>query len=77
MKTIINEKGKKAIAEFLKENLAGTVTDETVEVYARMAANRMETYGGLPSIELTMCSSMTGEAEYLELSEDEVTQVEG
>ena len=76
MKTIINEAGRKAIAEFLRENLAGNVTEETVEAYVKMAAQRMQAYGGLPSLEITMCSSLTGEVEYLELSEDDVTKVE-
>ncbi len=76
MKAVINEAGKKAIEEFVRENLAGNVTDDTVQSYIDMAACRMKAYGGLPTLEITMCCSLSGETEYLELSEDEVTRVE-
>lgn len=39
-----------------------------------MAESRMKIYGGLPSLEITMCCSLTGESEYLELSEDDVIE---
>lgn len=73
MEKIINEAGKKAIEAFVKENLSGHVSDETVKSYIEMAENRMTIHGGLPSLEISMCFSLTGTEEYLELEADEVT----
>lgn len=73
MEKVINEAGKKAIEVFVRENLAGHVSDETVKSYIEMAGNRMAVYGGLPSLEISMCFSLTGTEEYLELEADEVT----
>ncbi len=75
MGRVINEVGKKAIADFVRENLAGNVSDAVIQSYIDMAQSRMEIYGGLPSLEITMCCSLSGDAEYLELSEDEVSEV--
>jgi len=75
MRRTINEAGKKAIAEFVRENLAGNVTDQTVQSYIDMAESRMKIHGGPPSLEITMCCSLSGDTEYLELSEDEVIEV--
>lgn len=72
----INEAGKKAIADFVRENLAGNVSDQTIQSYIDMAESRMKIYGGLPSLEITMCCSLSGDTEYLELSEDEVTEAD-
>ncbi|MGN0918406.1 MAG: hypothetical protein ACI4NO_04580 [Oxalobacter sp.] len=76
MGRIINEAGKKAIADFVCENLAGNVSDQTIQSYIDMAESRMKIYGGLPSLEITMCCSLSGDTEYLELSEDEVTETD-
>lgn len=73
MEKVINEAGKKAIEVFVKENLSGHVSDETVKSYIEMARNRMMVHGGLPSLEISMCFSLTGTEEYLELEPDEVT----
>ncbi len=73
----INEAGKKTIASFVRENLAGDISDETIQSYIEMAESRMKIYGGLPSLEIAMCCSLSGETEYLELSEDEVTEIGG
>ncbi len=72
----INEAGKKAIEHFVRENLAGNITDQTIQSYIDMAESRMKIYGGLPSLEITMCCSLTGESEYLELSEDDVIELD-
>ncbi len=70
----INEAGKKAIADFVRENLAGNVTDQTIQSYIDMAESRMKIHGGPPSLEITMCCSLSGETEYLELTEEDVTE---
>ena len=54
MSRTINEAGKKAIADFVRENLAGNVTDQTIQSYIDMAESRMKIHGGLPSLEITM-----------------------
>ncbi len=73
MRKIINEAGKKIIAAFVRENLSGHVSEETVKSYIDMAESQMVIHGGLPSLEISMCFSLTGTTECLELDEDEVS----
>ena len=73
MQKIINEAGKKAIEAFVRENLSGRVSDDTVQSYIGMAESQMKIHGGLPSLEISMCFSLTGEPEYLDLEASEVS----
>ncbi len=73
MRKIINEAGKKAIGAFVRENLSGRVGEEMVKSYVDMAENQMRVQGGLPCLEISMCFSLTGVTEYLELDADEVS----
>ena len=73
MRKIINEAGKEAIGAFVRENLSGRVGDETVKSYIDMAESQMVIHGGLPCLEISMCFSLTGMTEYLELDADEVS----
>lgn len=72
VRKIINEAGKEAIGVFVRENLSGRVNDETVKSYIDMAESQMVIHGGLPCLEISMCFSLTGMTEYLELDADEV-----
>lgn len=73
MRKIINEAGKKAIGAFVRENLSGRVSEETVKSYVDMAESQMVIHGGVPCLEISMCFSLTGMTEYLELDADEVS----
>ena len=73
MQKIINEAGKKAIETFVRENLSGRVSDETVQSYVFTAESQMKIHGGLPSLEISMCFSLTGESEYLDLEDSDVS----
>ena len=72
MRKIISEAGKKAIETFVRENLSGRVNEETVRAYVEMAKSQMDIHKTLPSLEISMCFSLTGESEYLELEADDV-----
>ncbi len=72
MRKVISEKGKKAIETFVKENLSGRVNESTVQAYIDMAKSNMDIHGGLPSLEISMCFSLTGEGECLELEKDDI-----
>ena len=72
MRKIINKAGQETIENFVRENLSGRISEETVQSYIATAESRMKIYGGLPSLEISMCFSLTGESEYLELEESEV-----
>ena len=72
MHKVISEKGKKAIEAFVKDNLSGRVNESTVQAYIDMAKSNMDIHGGLPSLEISMCSSLTGEEESLDLEKDDV-----
>lgn len=72
MRKVISEKGKKAIETFVKENLSGRVNETTVQAYIDMAKSNMDIHGGLPSLEISMCFSLTGDEECLELEKDDV-----
>ena len=73
MHKIVNEAGRKAIEAFVRENLSGRVSDQTVQSYIDTAESQMKIHGGLPSLEISMCFSLTGVSEYLDLEEDEVS----
>ena len=73
MRKVISEKGKKAIETFVKENLSGRVNDSTIQAYIDMAKSNMDIHGGLPSLEISMCFSLTGDEESLDLEKDDVT----
>ena len=70
---IISDTGKRTIGAFVRENLAGRVSDETVAAYVGMAESQMKIHGGLPCLEISMCFSLTGDQESLELDESDVT----
>lgn len=72
MRKVISEKGKKAIEAFVKDNLSGRVNESTVQAYIDMARSNMEIHGGLPSLEISMCFSLTGEEESLDLEKDDI-----
>ena len=72
MQKVISEKGKKTIEAFVKENLSGTVNDSTVQAYIDMAKSNMDIHGGLPSLEISMCFSLTGDEESLDLEKDDI-----
>ena len=42
MQKIISETGKRTIGAFVRENLAGRVSDETVAAYVGMAESQMK-----------------------------------
>ena len=67
MRKVISEKGKKTIEAFVKENLSGRVNESTVQAYIDMAKSNMDIHGGLPSLEISMCFSLTGDEESLDL----------
>ncbi|MBS7404915.1 MAG: hypothetical protein KIG22_03135, partial [Oxalobacter sp.] len=73
MQKIISESGKRTIEAFVRENLAGRVSDETIAAYVGMAESQMKIHGGLPCLEISMCFSLTGDQESLELDESDVT----
>ncbi len=73
MQKIISETGKRTIGAFVRENLAGRVSDETVAAYVGMAESQMKIHGGLPCLEISMCFSLTGDQESLELDAEDVT----
>lgn len=72
MRKVISEKGRKTIEAFVKENLSGRVNDSTIQAYIDMAKSNMDIHGGLPSLEISMCFSLTGDEECLELEKDDV-----
>ena len=72
MRKVISEKGKKTIEAFVKENLSGRVNESTVQAYIDMAKSNMDIHGGLPSLEISMCFSLTGDEESLDLEKDDV-----
>lgn len=73
MRKIISESGKQTIGAFVRENFAGRVSDETVAAYVGMAESQMQIHGGLPCLEISMCFSLTGDQESIELDESDVT----
>ncbi len=73
MQKIISEKGRKTIEAFVKENLSGRVNESTIQAYIDMAKSNMDIHGGLPSLEISMCFSLTGDEESLDLEKDDVT----
>ena len=76
MRKVISEKGKKTIETFVKENLSGRVNESTVQAYIDMAKSNMDIHGGLPSLEISMCFSLTGDEESLDLEKDDVAYEE-
>lgn len=77
MRKRVREKGIEAIGAFIRENLAGRVSPEVVRAYVEMAENQMAAEGGLPCLEISMCFSLSGMPEYLELASDEVGYDDG
>ena len=76
MRKVISEKGKKTIEAFVRENLSGRVNESTVQAYIDMAKSNMDIHGGLPSLEISMCFSLTGDEESLDLEKDDVAYEE-
>ena len=77
MKKVISEKGRKTIEAFVKENLSGRVNDSTIQAYIDMAKSNMDIHGGLPSLEISMCFSLTGDEESLDFEKDDVAYEDG
>ena len=72
MRKVISEKGRRTIETFVKENLSGRVNESTIQAYIDMARSNMDIHGGLPSLEISMCFSLTGDEESLDLEKDDV-----
>lgn len=72
MQKMISEKGKKTIEAFVKDNFSGRVNDSTIQAYIDMAKSNMDIHGGLPTLEISMCFSLTGDEESLDLEKDDI-----